>query len=184
MARIVILSGIPTARSSLGGVLEAIEALLQGAALETEWIHVRALPAEDLIGVRFDSEPILKAHEAIAKAEALIVATPVYKASYTGVLKTYLDLLPPKALKGKLVLPVAMGGSFGHLLVIEHALKPVLSALGANRYSPSLYVVDGETRWKEDGTFELDEHIAHRLNSVVQQFIHDVVRTAHKGACV
>jgi FMN reductase len=46
-------------------------------------------------------------------------------------LKTYLDLLPQKALVGKRIVPIAIGGSLGHLLAIENALKPVLSVLGA-----------------------------------------------------
>jgi FMN reductase len=58
-------------------------------------INVSDLPAEDLISAHFDPA-IQQANELVEKADAIIVASPVYKASYTGVFKTYLDLLPQK----------------------------------------------------------------------------------------
>jgi SsuE family FMN reductase len=73
----------------------------------------------------------VRVEKQIEAAAALIVSTPIYKAAYTGALKALLDILPPAALDGKVVLPIATGGSFAHLLAIEYALKPVLSALGA-----------------------------------------------------
>ncbi len=63
---------------------------------------------------------------------AVVVATPIYKAAYTGGLKALFDILPQSALRGKTVLPLATGGSPAHLLAIDYALKPVLSALGAS----------------------------------------------------
>ena len=57
----------------------------------------------------------------------VIVATPIYKAAYSGLLKVFLDLLPAEALRGKTVLPLASGGSVAHLLALDYALKPVLS---------------------------------------------------------
>lgn len=62
-------------------------------------------------------------------ADALVVATPVYKASYSGVLKTFLDVLPQKAFARKAVLPLATGGTIAHLLSIDYALRPVLLSL-------------------------------------------------------
>jgi FMN reductase len=61
----------------------------------------------------------------------VVVATPVYKAAYSGLLKVFLDVLPQTALKGKLVLPLATGGSPHHMLALDYALRPVLQSLGA-----------------------------------------------------
>jgi FMN reductase len=60
-----------------------------------------------------------------------VVATPVYKASFSGLLKTLLDLLPQRALAGKVVFPLATGGTLAHVLVLDYALRPVLTALGS-----------------------------------------------------
>ncbi|WP_204272820.1 NAD(P)H-dependent oxidoreductase, partial [Escherichia coli] len=68
---------------------------------------------------------------AVEQADLVVVSTPIYKAAYSGLLKVFLDLLPPDALRGKLVLPLATGGSPAHVLALDYALKPVLSALGA-----------------------------------------------------
>lgn len=59
------------------------------------------LPAEDLIHTKFESEAIVKANGLVAEADAVIVVSPVYKASYTGVLKTFLDLVPQKGWPAK-----------------------------------------------------------------------------------
>jgi FMN reductase len=53
-----------------------------------------------------------------------------------------LDLLPQKSLAGKVILPIATGGTLGHLLAINYALKPVLSELGASQILAGVYVLD------------------------------------------
>ncbi|CRK57961.1 FMN reductase [Alloactinosynnema sp. L-07] len=84
--------------------------------------------------------------DAIAGADAVVVASPVYKAAYSGLLKALLDLLPQFALAGKAVLPLVTGGTPAHVLAIDYALRPVLTSLGAD------HVVQG---W-----LVLDKHIA------------------------
>lgn len=65
----------------------------------------------------------------VARAQAIVVATPIYKAAYSGVLKLFLDLLPQTAFKGKTVLPMATGGSPNHAGVPDYAPQPVLQSL-------------------------------------------------------
>jgi len=79
----------------------------------------------------------------------VIVATPIYKAAYSGLLKAFLDLLPADALRGKTVLPLATGGSAAHLLALEYALKPVLSALGARDILDPVYATDAQLQARE-----------------------------------
>ena len=57
-----------------------------------------------------------------------------------------LDLLDEKALAGKVVLPIATGGSPAHLLALEYGLKPVLSALGARHILAGVYATDKQVR--------------------------------------
>ena len=61
----------------------------------------------------------------VIAADALIVGSPVYKGSYTGLFKHLFDLLEPAALAGKPVLLTATGGGDKHALVIEHQLRPL-----------------------------------------------------------
>ena len=56
----------------------------------------------------------------------------MYKAAYTGLLKSFLDLLPQYALAGKTVLPLVTGGTPAHVLTVDYALRPVLASMGAH----------------------------------------------------
>ncbi|MCG8925769.1 NAD(P)H-dependent oxidoreductase [Lentzea sp. CC55] len=60
-----------------------------------------------------------------------MVATPTYKAAYTGLLKAVLDQAPPGWLKGKLVVPLQIAAADRHALAVEVHLRPVLAELGA-----------------------------------------------------
>jgi FMN reductase len=171
MARITIISGSPSAHSRLEGVLKFISQTIVNAGLEIQWVHVRDLPPEDLIYTRFGSPAIVEANRIVAEADAVVVASPIYKATYTGVLKTFLDLIPQKGLDGKVVLPIAIGGTIAHLLAIDHQFKPVLSALGAHHILPGAFVLDTQVIREEDGIFKLVPEIEERLLDVSKLFI-------------
>jgi FMN reductase len=139
---VVSLSGSPSADSRSAALLHFIERRIASRASRVRHIALRELPAAELLQARADSPAIRVAVAAVAGADLVMVATPIYKAAYSGLLKVFLDLLPPDALRGKTVLPLATGGSPGHLLALEYALKPVLAALGARHVLDPVYVVD------------------------------------------
>ena len=62
----------------------------------------------------------------------IVVATPVYKGSYTGLLKSFLDVLRPQALAGAVVVPVTVSAAPSHKLLADQHLRPVLAELGAS----------------------------------------------------
>jgi len=100
---------------------------------------------------------------AIASADAVLLATPVYRGSLTGSLKNLLDLTPVEALQGKPVLIVAMGASDHHSLGVERHLRDVLSFFGAlvlpgDVYLTSRDFTDGVPG--ENATGLLDQGIA------------------------
>jgi FMN reductase len=175
MAKLVIISGSPSAKSRLNGVLDyAYEALkIHGHQLDR--IYVRDLPAEDLLHARFDSPAIIDALKLVEQADAILVATPIYKASYTGILKAFLDLLPQKGLKRKTILPIAIGGTIAHLLAIDYAIKPLLSVLGARDILGGVYVLDTQVTWTENGSALLSEDISNRLDGAIQEFSEEAV---------
>lgn len=167
MAKAVILYGGNSKQSRLKGILNKAESYFKKESIDTHTIFIHDLPADDLILANFNSAPILKANKIVEEADIVVVLTPVYKAAYTGILKTYLDLLPQKGLEGKTVLPLVLGGSFGHLLAIDYALKPVLSALGATNILSGAYVLDTQVEKTEDGQYVLAPEISERLDRVL-----------------
>lgn len=84
-------------------------------------------------------EPAGKAVEAILQADGLVVGTPVYKGSYTGLFKHLFDLIAPDALVGKPVLLIATGGGPRHSLVIEHQLRPLFGFFEAATVATGVY---------------------------------------------
>ncbi|MBA9028436.1 NADPH-dependent FMN reductase [Peribacillus huizhouensis] len=168
MTKAVIIYGGHTRKSRLKGVLDRAEKFLSENHFVFETIYVHELPAQDLISANFKSESIIDANAKVAAAEVVIIVTPTYKASYSGILKTYLDLLPQKGFEGKTILPLVLGGSFGHLLVIDYALKPVLSALGARMILKGAFVLDTQIEYVENNQFQIDPLAEERLANVLQ----------------
>jgi FMN reductase len=80
----------------------------------------------------------------VETADALIVATPVYRASYTGALKHLFDLVSHQALIGKPIILAATGGSHLHGLVTEHQLRPLLSFFGALTVPTAIYATEAD----------------------------------------
>ncbi|GAB3447240.1 NADPH-dependent FMN reductase [Actinophytocola sediminis] len=142
MSSIIALAGSPSVDSRTVALLAHIATGLSADGHDVRVVPVRALPAEALLGADAADPAVAEAVAAVAAADALIVGSPVYKAAYSGVLKTFLDLLPGSALAGKAVLPVLTGGAPIHQLAIDYALRPVLTALGARHVVSGLFLLD------------------------------------------
>jgi FMN reductase len=80
--------------------------------------------------------------EAIEGADVLVVGSPIYKASYTGLFKHLFDLVTPETLAGKPVVLTATGGSDHHALVIEHQLRPLFGFFTAQSIGTGIYGSD------------------------------------------
>ena len=165
MSKVTIISGSPTEVTRLNGVLHEVLDHLSGIGIAPEIINVRQLPSEALIQAKFDSSEITEANKKVEDANIIVILTPVYKASFSGVLKTYLDLLPQSGLEGKTILPIAVGGTFGHLLMIDYSLKPVLTALGATYILKGAFILDSQIKKLENNRYELDSEAKNRLVS-------------------
>src|ERR1700750_743776 len=81
-----------------------------------------------------------------------------------------LDILPQYAFRGKTILPLASGGSPGHLLAIDYAIKPVLSTLGASDILQGVYLIDQQLRI-ENGQAVIAEEVRRRLDESLAQFV-------------
>lgn len=167
MPEVVTIAGSPATPSRSSAILDRVRCLLEGYQITTEDIQVRALPLEALFYARVDDPSIQNALRAIENASALVIGTPIYKAAYTGVLKSFLDLLPQRAFADKVILPIATGGAPGHQLAIDYALKPVLSALGAQHILAGLYIQDSQIQFT-DG-LQLEASTEKRLLEMVER---------------
>jgi FMN reductase len=79
----------------------------------------------------FPSARLAALLDEVAAADALIAVSPIFSGSYSGLFKTFFDVLPPETLAGKPVVIGATGGTARHSLVLEHALRPLFSYLHA-----------------------------------------------------
>ena len=85
----------------------------------------------------------------VGEADCVVLATPVYRGSYTGALKNLLDHLPLEALEGKAVGLVATGASEHHYLAIDHQLRGVIAWFGAYQLPGSVYVTHREIQGED-----------------------------------
>ena len=92
----------------------------------------------------FGDPAVAEAVDQVRSAPAVVVASPTYKASYTGVLKAFLDQFPGGSLSGVVAFPLMLGGAWGHSLAPEVVLKPVLVELGATCPVSGLYLLDSD----------------------------------------
>ncbi|MER7762832.1 NADPH-dependent FMN reductase [Streptomyces sp. NPDC097619] len=169
MPRLLALTGSPSAVSRTALVADLILDRFADAGYETRHLAVRDLPAADLLAARTGQPEIREALAAVAAADGIIVATPVYKAAYTGLLKSFLDLLPQTGLAGKTVLPLATGGSLAHVLALDYALRPVLTALGARHVTSGRFLLDSTVSRGPSGAL-LEPAAAVQLDQAVTEF--------------
>jgi FMN reductase len=99
----------------------------------------------------------------VSSASVIVVATPVYKGSYTGLLKSFLDVLRPQALAGAVVVPVTVSAAPSHKLLADQHLRPVLAELGASVPVPGVIL---EERDLEDLQVVLSGWLRHNAGIV------------------
>ncbi len=157
MPRILVLTGSPSARSRTAALSVHVADDLAADGHLVDVLHLRELPAHALLSADTADPVIAAAVRTVITADAVVVATPIYKASYSGLLKVFLDLLPHGALQGKVVLPLATGGTVAHLLAIDYGLRPVLVSLGARHITTGRFVLDTHIDHLSGGPVLVDE---------------------------
>ncbi|MEY4577418.1 MAG: NADPH-dependent reductase [Pseudomonadota bacterium] len=179
MASTLIITGSPSSSSRTLRFAHSLGERLGKLGLDSSLLDLRSLPADDLVAARADAPGIKTATDQLANARGVIVITPVYKAAYSGLLKTFLDLLPQFGLRDKVVLPLAMGGTIAHVLTIDYALRPVLNSLDPLHITPGLFLLDKQVVVHEDGRFEIDPDLASKLDASLGSFAAAIARAAH-----
>ena len=90
----------------------------------------------------YQDRPTAEAVQSVREAQLVVVASPTYKAAYTGLLKLFLDRFPSDGLYGVVAVPLMLGAGPRHALAPEHTLRPVLVELGAVTPTRGLYLID------------------------------------------
>lgn len=128
--------GVPSATRLLAdrlaaAVTRALEE--RGEDVQVDVVELRPLAhalADNLL-TGFPSGDLADAVDAVRRADGLVAVTPVFSASYSGLFKTFFDVLDPESLDGTPVLAAATAGTARHSLVLDHALRPLFTYLRA-----------------------------------------------------
>jgi FMN reductase len=156
MIRVAVVSaglGVPSSTRLLADRLAtATTAALDGRA-QLDVIELRPLAhaLADHLLTGFPSGDLAEAIDTVRRAEALVVVSPVFSASYSGLFKTFFDVLEPGLLEGKPVLVAATAGTARHSLVLDHALRPLFSHLRAVVVPTGVFAASEDFGSTDDG---------------------------------
>lgn len=142
--RIAIVVGNPKAKSrtltAASAVADSVSAALPGP------VEIMTVDLAEVAGRLFDwgDAGVAELNAAVAASDVLIAASPTYKATYTGLLKAFLDRYGNNGLAGVTAVPLMVGAGPVHALAPEVHLRPLLVELGASVPSRALYVMEAQ----------------------------------------
>ncbi|WP_369261122.1 CE1759 family FMN reductase [Streptomyces sp. R35] len=172
MKLVVVSAGlsVPSSTRLLGDRLAAATVRSAGldadVEVDVEVVELRDLAVEIAHNFTngFPGRELAAAIDAVTSADGLIVVTPVFSASYSGLFKSFFDVMSggdKDVLAGKPVLIAATGGSGRHSLVLEHALRPLFAYLRAVVVPTGVYAASED--WGAEGLAERIERAAGEL---------------------
>ncbi|GAA3910214.1 NAD(P)H-dependent oxidoreductase [Microbacterium invictum] len=140
--RVVAVSGSLRSPSTTELLLEGIlDEIATHVAIERELIELHTLAVDLAVtltrGVRSDA--VTAALDTVSAADVLVIATPIYRGSYTGLFKQFIDVLHQDAIAGTPVLLAAGGGNDQHSLAIDHELRPLFAFFRAHTLPVGVY---------------------------------------------
>jgi FMN reductase len=143
MLSAVGISGSTSATSRSRRLVACALLHLRAYGAHTSFIDLAALPAEALLARESDPS-VDDALVRTAAARILVIGTPIYRATYSGQLKCFFDLLPRDALAGSVAGLIATGYAEGHRLAIDHGLRPLVASLGGLTAARAIYATDAQ----------------------------------------
>jgi FMN reductase len=165
MTRIAIVVGAVTPPGRLNGAMNAAAQRARDAGHDVEVLDLSALRLDFADGrpTADHDDDSARVIEAVSSANAVVIASPVYRGSYTGALKNLLDLLPADALYSKPTGIVAMGATQHHYLGVDFHLRDVLAWFSALVSPTSVYLASSDFsdgKPSDAANAQLDELIA------------------------
>jgi FMN reductase len=180
---VVAISGSPSATSKTALLAEHVLALATKPGETARHFRVSSLDPAALLKGDMSNPLLAEMVAAVESAHGVIIATPIYKAAYSGLMKCFLDVLPQFALAGTAVLPIATGGSVAHVLALDYALRPVLQSMGARHIVQGHFVAE-PSMTVADGKLVLDDVASIPLGHAIDHFRHtltDLPAARHLG---
>ncbi|MFG2524187.1 FMN reductase [Streptomyces sp. NPDC048527] len=159
MKLVVVSAGLSAPSSSrilADRLTQAVTSQVAGADVGVDVVDVTVVELRDLaveiahnLVTGFPGPALREALDAVAGADGLIAVSPVFSASYSGLFKSFFDVLDKDALTGKPVLVGATGGTPRHSLVLEHAMRPLFAYLRAVVVPTAVYAASQD--WGAEG---------------------------------
>lgn len=165
--QIVSISSSPSPVSRTEKLCSRINATLREAGCDVTPLSLASLPPEALLKADSGHPALAAAIDLVMNAQGVIFATPIFKASFSGLLKTFIDVLPQFALAGKVALPIATGGSLAHVLALDYGLRPVLQSMGCTHVSQGFFVWQD---WMDSEAVLMDARARENLDICVAAF--------------
>jgi FMN reductase len=147
----VFISGSPQPTSRSSRIAQALAERLDAADLRARRFCLSDFESSDLVYARADGRVPQHYLEVLQSASAVILSTPVYKASYSGGLELLLDLIPPDALRGKTVLAVASARIGRHFQSLQRAFDDLYRFFDVGFVIPPVFVLDEQVQIGDKG---------------------------------
>lgn len=167
--KIVAISASPSHSSKTALLVDHVLEQLGPYARQSHHLRIRDINPDALLSGNLQNPSLQQATDLLEHADAVIVATPVFKASYSGLLKAFLDVLPQFGLAGKCVLPLATGGSLAHVLSLDYALRPVLQSMGARHVIQGFFLAESDVL-SSSPHFQINPSASDKLAEVLHHF--------------
>jgi len=147
MPTVVKINGSPTKRSKTGILIDAIgDSITRIIPMKSHTISLSDVGHEIMCGL---SRPDISAAgelllQLAEQADVLVIGTPVYRASYTGLLKHYFDLIDRDIMRGRKAIICATGANLMHSLVLEHQLRPLMGFFSIQTTASAIYATSDQ----------------------------------------
>lgn len=171
---IVFVAGSPAASSRSSQVARAVASRVEGAGLAVRAYSVRDFEPADLVLARVDAPAIAAFADTVKRASAIVLSSPVYKATYAGGLKTLVDVIHHEALTDRPALGIATTRLPAHGAEVERSYRALFAFFKARAIDP-LVVVDDEIRIEDEKASFTDPANA-RIDAAARALIEAVQR--------
>ncbi|MEV4472528.1 FMN reductase [Nonomuraea sp. NPDC049504] len=166
-------------------VTQAVTGRAEAAEVETVELRDLAVDIANAFVTGFPNGRLRAAIETVTAADALIAVTPIFSGSYSGLFKSFFDVIDNTALTGKPVLIAATGGTARHSLALEHALRPLFAYLRAVVVPTAVYAASEDWGGGRDAfTDGLGERIERAAEELAALLLHRVPRRPEPEAVV
>jgi len=176
---IVFLAGSPSTTSRSTLVARAVSAEAHAAGLRSVFWSLSDFDPADVLFGRGASPGVVRFVDEVKGAVGLVLATPVYKATYTGSLKAIVDFIPPDALVDKPALGIATARQAAHAVTVDQAYRSLFGFFKA-RALETLFFIDDELKASPEG--ELPAVATQKLRGAAKALAAAVNATARAGS--